>query len=356
MSSCDKVEIVCPKCLRPQMFEDWLLVNVTLNPEMKSRVMDGDLFNLTCVGCGTKTHIQKPLLYGDTKKGFMVHLLHGEEPEPDDEGVLPKLDNVKLRYVDTEMQFYEKIRILDDGLDDRIIEIEKRSLVALVREEWQNNPLDVLYQGISKYAQGGKQIGYFVVLEEGVKNLTFPFPAKYKQNVRQFTPGLPDSATEMGRWLKVDSEYAKARLVSLDQKKRSRPRASASGITPASRQRRLRPSATGITPASKQRRPRPSATGITPASKQRRARPSAAGITPASKQRQPRPSATGITPASKQRRARPSAAGITAASKQRRARRSAAGITPASKQRQPRPSASGIAPASKQRRRHRFKR
>lgn len=271
MSLSNQIEVPCPKCRVPQLFEEWVVVDVTSEPEMKTRVLDGDLFILKCILCGEKSHIQNPLLYSDTGKGFMVHLLHGEEPDGEMAEMLPKMGPLKLRHVDTEMQFYEKIRILDDRLDDRIIEMEKLGLVDFMRKEWQRDPLDVLYQGLSKYAQGGKQMGYFVVLEEGVRNLTFPFPAKYKQSVREFTPGLPDPATEMGIWLKVDSEYAKARLASLEQK-RSRPRASASGIKPASRQRRLRGSASGITPASGRRRPRASASNITPASRQKRRR------------------------------------------------------------------------------------
>ena len=279
MSACEKTEVICPKCNAPQLFDDWIVVNVTSNPEMKARVMEGDLFTLTCSLCKEQTHIQKPLLYSDIEKNFMVHLLHGEEPDADMLDGFPQLSKVKLRYVDDEMQFYEKIRIFDDGIDDRIIEIEKLTLVDVVRESWAKEPLEIYYQGLSDYVQGGKQMGYYVVLEEGVRKITFPYPEKYKKSIRQFLQKLPDTSNELGRWLKVDPACAKAWLAVMNIEKL---RPSASTIERVSTSAKRRPSATGIPRVYPSAKRRPSASGITRLSSSKKRRPSAASIARAS--------------------------------------------------------------------------
>jgi len=260
VSSCNKVEMICPKCRAPQLFDDWMVVNVTLNPELKERVLNGDLLTFKCSLCRHEAPLHKPLLYSDSKKNFMVHLLHGEQPDSDITGSFPQMHKVRLRYVDTEMQFYDKIRIFDDGLDDRIIEIEKLALFEYMHESWQVTPVDIFYQGISDDVQGGEQMGYYVVLEDGMKNIAFPYPEKYEKSVKQYAAKLPDTSCELGRWLKVDRECAKGWLAAMNLEK-IRPSASTIERVDSSAQRR--PSASSITRVAPSGRRRPSASGIT---------------------------------------------------------------------------------------------
>ncbi len=50
----------------------WNSINVTLDPKMKEKVMDGSLFLWTCSKCGTTFRVPYPFLYHDMEHRFMV--------------------------------------------------------------------------------------------------------------------------------------------------------------------------------------------------------------------------------------------------------------------------------------------
>jgi len=65
MSKNHKMEIQCPKCHRRSSFTIWDSVNVSLNPELKEKIIDQSLFNFNCPSCRTDALVQYPLIYHD---------------------------------------------------------------------------------------------------------------------------------------------------------------------------------------------------------------------------------------------------------------------------------------------------
>ena len=65
MSKNHKMEIQCPKCRRRSSFTIWDSVNVSLNPELKEKIIDQSLFNFNCPSCQTDVLVQYPLIYHD---------------------------------------------------------------------------------------------------------------------------------------------------------------------------------------------------------------------------------------------------------------------------------------------------
>ena len=144
MSSFKEHAITCPNCGAHGNFIAWDSVNVDLMPEMKEKVMSGDLFRWVCPECGASFTVPYPMLYHDMTKHFMIyHLLEREEMKPQDHsaGGLAK-DVMKhfasksfmnngymLRSAYSIDDFREKIAQLDSGLDDRVIEFLKYYLL-----------------------------------------------------------------------------------------------------------------------------------------------------------------------------------------------------------------------------------
>jgi hypothetical protein len=64
MSTGGKTEITC-EC--GHAFEDWLWqsANVTASPELKRRVLDGEMNVVRCPACGRRFHVEMPFLYHD---------------------------------------------------------------------------------------------------------------------------------------------------------------------------------------------------------------------------------------------------------------------------------------------------
>lgn len=134
MSSCKHHTITCPKCGAQGEFTAWDSVNVDIMPEMKEKVISGELFRWACPVCGESFTVPYPMLYHDMTKQIMVyHLLR--RGNPSDSRVVNMLGrsglmaNYTLRSAYSLDDFREKIAQMDSGLDDRVLEFLKYYLL-----------------------------------------------------------------------------------------------------------------------------------------------------------------------------------------------------------------------------------
>lgn len=139
MSIPETVEVRCSKCKVEQEFTIWNSVNVTADPNLKSRLLSGELFDLLCVSCGASTTFVYDMLYHDMEKEMMLWL-----KPPLDSGFvafpIPAIQMVRLfqpnytrRLVVCYNELREKVLLYDDGYDDLTIEIIKL-MVSLKRQ------------------------------------------------------------------------------------------------------------------------------------------------------------------------------------------------------------------------------
>jgi ribosomal protein S27E len=215
MSSHETIQVTCPNCRHEQAFEHWHSVNITLHPELRERVLSGELFTLACAKCGEETTVQKALLYNDMERGFMICLSPTEPPALPSSG-MADMAKVRLRRVETPAHLSEKIRIFEDGLDDRLIEIQKILVADLLREELRDEPLALLYDGLEEHPKEGRQIGFLVFLKKSVRKVSFPFAEIYEDGVRLLDALRPKHTEEPGRWALVDAAGTKQWLASME--------------------------------------------------------------------------------------------------------------------------------------------
>ena len=87
MSEPTSETITCPGCGHQQAFTVWESLNVTLDPKLKERLIDGRLTTFTCEECRECAEVVSSLLYHDMAKQVMIWLIPGdEEPEKLDPG------------------------------------------------------------------------------------------------------------------------------------------------------------------------------------------------------------------------------------------------------------------------------
>ena len=72
MSSFRNIKITCPACKKEGTYTVWDSVNVDLDPELKSKVMDGSLFTWVCPNCKKSFNAPYSFLYHDMTHNFMV--------------------------------------------------------------------------------------------------------------------------------------------------------------------------------------------------------------------------------------------------------------------------------------------
>lgn len=137
MSKSSKKTICCPFCKKPIPFEHFSSVNVSVDPDLKQRVLDGSLFTLACPYCSKKTAINSPWLYHDMNKRFLIQVCFTEEDakhfklNQEESKFMPMMakDGYKFRIVVGNNALKELVLIYDSGLNDIVINILKYILV-----------------------------------------------------------------------------------------------------------------------------------------------------------------------------------------------------------------------------------
>ena len=78
------LQLKCPHCGNIQDSIVWTSVNVTVNPELKEKLFDGEINTLMCEKCNEKNFINAPLLYHDMEHRFCVQYYPSESIEDDE--------------------------------------------------------------------------------------------------------------------------------------------------------------------------------------------------------------------------------------------------------------------------------
>lgn len=172
-------KIICPNCKTESDFLLWDSINTCLDPEMKEKVRNGEVFKWKCPTCGNEAMVEYATLYhqmedrvmiyyvpGEGDKTETIELMKGRRKNKDGEYVEMdmKFDEGYIkRVVDTKNQFREKLSILDAGLDDRIIELMKIFMLAQLEDK--NKELGIEEVLFDKLEDGTKT--FAVRLDDG---------------------------------------------------------------------------------------------------------------------------------------------------------------------------------------------
>jgi DNA-binding phage protein len=71
----DRITLSCPACSAPTTAEVWRVVDVGQQPDLKRRLLRGQLNVITCPSCSNLTAVATPLAYHDPDKGLFLILL-----------------------------------------------------------------------------------------------------------------------------------------------------------------------------------------------------------------------------------------------------------------------------------------
>jgi hypothetical protein len=149
MSYPETLQVECPACGSEQSVTIWRTVNVTLDPRLRTQLMDGSLSRFECTQCSHQTSIDHPLLYHDMQHGFMIFQLNREDgtqllmegirsltAAPGAEELFGSaMADYRMRVVASRNELIEKIYVFEDGLDDRMIEMVKSCIWFQIRQQ-----------------------------------------------------------------------------------------------------------------------------------------------------------------------------------------------------------------------------
>ena len=79
MSQSHNEHVTCPVCGHEQDFQAWEQIDVADHPELKERLISGELNCLVCSECNAATDVLYPLVYRDPVSYLMIWMLPGAD-------------------------------------------------------------------------------------------------------------------------------------------------------------------------------------------------------------------------------------------------------------------------------------
>ena len=123
------VHVRCPACAHEADVAITQSINTREKPELKERLLAGDFNVLVCAQCGQRTPLETNLSFYDPDREYFCVATPGDDALG--ESALRAMGNVGTRrLVPSKNALVEKVKILEAGLDDRVIEVLKVLLLA----------------------------------------------------------------------------------------------------------------------------------------------------------------------------------------------------------------------------------
>jgi len=218
MSLKQSIQFTCPKCGLKQPFTIWQSLNASVDPEARTKLIDGKLLEFVCGRCAESVIVNYPLLYHDSERHFMIWLTSEEDPDS-----LPSAksfpfggiaQNYILRVVNEGRTLIEKIRAFEAELDDRLIELAKAIVQRNLADSCCETIDTILFLKVDQTETGAKTISFDVVLSTESRNHRVAFDL-YKVLALKF--GSQIGPVLFGKWLKIDRPYAIDIIVNHEQ-------------------------------------------------------------------------------------------------------------------------------------------
>lgn len=125
----------CPHCNEEQTLSFYNSVNVTIEPNLKNRVLNGKLNSQICSNCKKEINIMSGFLYHDMENQLMINFKQDEDPDKLSKSKI--LNDLKdkgyiYRNVNSYPELIEKIKLFDLKINDNIIDKVKAELLIML--------------------------------------------------------------------------------------------------------------------------------------------------------------------------------------------------------------------------------
>lgn len=165
MSECSKKQVKCPRCHYDSPMAVWNSINASLDPELKEKLLDGELYHWKCEVCGLEIDVPYRTLYHDVKHKFMLFFTPWEEDEdkykeieiPIPSGM--EFKGYTFRSVFGINELREKISILESCLNDIAVE-RMKFFLKLDNKEGLFTDDDLFFLGVDTDPEKIKSSGW----------------------------------------------------------------------------------------------------------------------------------------------------------------------------------------------------
>ena len=147
-------KIKCSKCNAESEMLVWETMDTSTDPQLKAQIRNGDCFGWHCPHCDNKSLIFYPTIYHQVNEHYIICYVPGNPSSAveymknineNNQSGYDFNDNYTKRVVTDINQLREKLLILDEGLDDRIIEIMKVFAMAEIQKSFSDLTVSEIY-------------------------------------------------------------------------------------------------------------------------------------------------------------------------------------------------------------------
>lgn len=179
--------------------------------DSKQDIMSGAFFEWKCPGCSESFFIKSPFLYNDSEHKFMVYYIPGFEERAQKIPTLYRTkkdydtDSSTLRVTTNYVDFVEKIRVLEAGLDDRVVETVKLLYSKLTLQETD----ELVYSMVFERKDESGDLHFAVFLENKDFETVVPH-AIYEKTRSDFAHLYSDETAQ--EFIVVDLQWVSEKL------------------------------------------------------------------------------------------------------------------------------------------------
>jgi len=199
-------KIECPSCHVAGVHSMPPMVDITADPSMKERLLNGSFFKWISPNCPRHFFVDDVLLCVNLERKYCVYLV----PSYKDEALpIPTIYRSRcagtLRVAASFVDFAEKLRILEAGLDDRVIEAMKSIFATVSSQSGQGTVYHMFFEEV----QPDGSLGFIVLRQNDEASINIPREA-YDRAAEDFGPLFPKD--DGSAFLKVDQKWFETSL------------------------------------------------------------------------------------------------------------------------------------------------
>lgn len=205
--------LICPICKHEHTAPVVPVVDMERDKKTWERVQNGSLFRFDCPDCGYPMEMSYSFLCQDSAVRQYIYLCRDnlnesgalqEAAQRAEKLAQGSISNAILRMVCTMDELEEKLRIFENGLDDRIVEVCKGFALSQFPVSEECYAQAVIYD-----VMGGREV-LRVRCSDGTEQYVTACQEMYEQLYQEYVGLFPPLRGE--RFLRVDLEYAAALL------------------------------------------------------------------------------------------------------------------------------------------------
>lgn len=160
MTQQKSIIVNCPACFEDSSFNIYSSIDASQNPELKESIFNREIFKFRCPNCGEEILVAYDCTYTDHQGKYIVALV--SDTEQDSQSVV-KVEGYTLRIVRSINEFVEKIALVEDKIDDKVIELYKIMLEDQFEDERPGAKILGIYYGGRNFQDNS--LLFFIITE-----------------------------------------------------------------------------------------------------------------------------------------------------------------------------------------------